>query len=96
MSKLQNYSLHALLQLKAQGITPVQPQHISDEQRTELQACMVASIKGETAKERREAREVFYDLLDSIDPELIYDETLMYNGRWNYRTIGDMQGMQRW
>jgi len=88
--------LHALLQLKSQGITPVQPQHISDEQRKELQACMVAPIKGETAKERREAREVFYTLLDSIDPELIYDETMMYNGRWNYRTVGDMQGMPRW
>jgi len=88
--------LHALLQLKAQGITPVPLKYISDEQRTELQACRVVSLKGATAKERREAREVFYTLLDSIDPELIYDETMMYNGRWNYRTVGDMQGMPRW
>jgi len=88
--------LHYLLQLKAQGITPAQPQYISEEQRKELQACMVVALKGSTAKERREAREVFYTLLDSIDPELIYDETMMYNGRWNYRTVGDMQGMQRW
>ena len=87
--------LHFLLQLKAQGIVPVPLKFITEEQRTELQACMVVALKGETEKERREAREVFFTLLASIDPELIYDETMMYNGRRNYRTVGDMQCIER-
>ena len=51
---------------------------------------MVTALKGATAKERREAREMFYTVLQEINPELIYDETLMYNGRWNYRTVGEI------
>ena len=82
--------LSRLLELKAQGTPYVPPVHISDEQRKELQACMVIALKGATAKERRQAREMHLELLRTMNPELIFDEVLMYNGKKNYRTIGDI------
>ena len=82
--------LSRLLALKAQGTPYVPPERISDEQRKELQACMVIALKGATAKERRQAREMHLELLRTMNPELIYDEVLMYNGKKNYRTIGDI------
>lgn len=82
--------LSRLLQLKAQGTPYVPPERISEEQRKELQACMVIALKGATAKERREARNLHLEVLRLMNPELIYDEVLMYNGKKNYRTIGDI------
>jgi len=82
--------LSRLLQLKAQGTPHVPPVRISDEQRKELQACMVIALKGATAKERRQAREMHLELLRTMNPELIFDEVLMYNGKKNYRTIEDI------
>jgi len=82
--------LSRLLELKAQGTPYVPPERISDEQRKELQACMVIALKGATAKERRQAREMYLELLRTMNPELIFDEVLMYNGKKNYRTIGDI------
>ena len=82
--------LSRLLTLKAKGTPYVPPERISDQQRKELQACMVIALKGATAKERREARELFLELLREMNPALIYDETLMYNGKKNFRTIQDI------
>jgi len=82
--------LSRLLQLKAQGTPYVPPERISDEQRKELQACMVIALKGATAKERRQVRELHLELLRTMNSALIYDEVLMYNGKKNYRTIGDI------
>ena len=80
--------LSRLLALKAQGTPYVPPERISEEQRKELQAC--TALRGATAKERREAREVHLELLREMNPELIYDEVLMYNGKKNFRTIQDI------
>ena len=82
--------LSRLLQLKAQGTPYVPPERISDQQRKELQACMVISLKGATVKERREARELLLELLREMNPELIYDEVLMYDGKRNFRTVQDI------
>lgn len=82
--------LSRLLELKAQGTPYVPPERISEEQRKELQACMVIALKGATAKERREAREFHLEVLRGMNPELIYDETLMYNGKKNFRTVKDI------
>ena len=54
---------------------------------------MVIALKGATAKERREAREVHLELLREMNPALIYDEVLMYNGKKNYRTVKDINDL---
>lgn len=82
--------LSQLLELQANGTPFVQPEHITDEQRKELQICMMYEIAGSTSKERRTAREVHVKLLQGMNPELIYDEILMFNGRMNYRTVSDV------
>ena len=82
--------LNQALELQSLGTPLVQPEYISEEQRKELQECIVNAIKGNTSRERREAREVHVAMLERINPELIYDKILMYNGRMNYRTVGDV------
>lgn len=82
--------LSRLLHLKSQGTPYVPPERISEEQRKELQACMVVALKGATAKERREARESHLEVLREMNPELIYDEILMFNGKKNFRTVQDI------
>ena len=78
------------LKAKAKGTPYVPPEHISEKQRKELQACMMIALKGATAKERREARESHLELLRTMNPELIYDEVLMFNGKKNFRTVQDI------
>jgi hypothetical protein len=82
--------LKRLLELQANGAPFVQPEYITDDQRKELQVCMLYAIAGATSKERRTAREMHIKLLEGMNPELIYDNMLMFNGRMNYRTVGDV------
>ena len=87
--------LNRLLALQANGASFVQPQHITDEQRKSLQVCMVHAINGATSRERRIAREIHVQLLEGMNPELIYDEVLMFNGRMNYRTVSDVLSLYK-
>ena len=82
--------LSELLRLKAQGITPVQPTHISPDDKLKVQLLFLDMTRDESAKQRRLSTQVVLDVLLQLDPELIFDEIQMYNGRTNTRTVLDI------
>ena len=88
--KVSTGHLANLLRLKEQGITPVQPARISPDDKLKVQLLFLDMTRDESAKQRRLSTQAALDVLLELDPELIFDETTMYNGRINTRTVLDI------
>lgn len=88
--KVSTGHLANLLRQKEKGISPVQPEKIGE---AEKNIVMLLFLENSTARryvDRRLAKEAAMGVLLELNPELIFDETMMYNGKMNTRTVQDI------
>ena len=88
--KISTGHLATLLRQKEQGITPVQPQKISEAEKNLLMLLFLESSRASRYVDRKISKEAAMGVLLGLNPELIFDETTMYNGRINTRTVQDI------
>ena len=82
--------LSTVLRQKEQGINPVQPEKIGEADKNLLMLLFLESSRANRSVDRRLAKEEAMVVLLGLNPELIFDETMMYNGIMNTRTVQDI------
>lgn len=88
--KVSTGHLATLLRQKEQGITPVQPERIREAEKNLLKLLFLEHSTARRYVDRKIAKEAAMGVLLELNPELIFDETLMYNGKMNTRTVQDI------
>ena len=88
--KISTGHLASLLRQKEEGISPVQPEKIGEGEKNLLMLLFLESKRASRYVDRKIAKEAAMGVLLGLNPEFIFDETMMYNGRINTRTVQDI------
>lgn len=88
--KVSTGRLANLLRQKEQGIIPVQLERIGEAEKNLLMLLLLESSRVNRYVGRKIAKEAAMGILLGLNPELIFDETMMYNGQINTRTVQDI------
>lgn len=88
--KVSTGHLANLLRQKEQGIIPVQLEKIGEAEKNLLMLLFLESSRASRYVDRKVAKEAAMGVILGLNPELIFDETMMYNGQINTRTVQDI------